>query len=338
VSAAKEQKSSASLFKSLQDKNFFPVYLFYGEEEYLIEEYTDAVLSAVLQPGDADFNLDILYANDCDGAAIVNAAASFPMMADARVVVVKDFHALNEKSLSLLLKYVEKPSATTRLLLCSSELRAASAVIKKLTPYGFSLEAKPLYDNQIPPWIKNQLQKRGYTISDEAVAMLQANVGNSLRRLLSEIDKIELHLQGRKDIHIEDVETVVGLSKEFTVFELSDAVAEKKIKKSLRILNRLIDLGEPPIAILAMLTRHFVIIAKAKEMAAAKTQRDEIAKTLKIHTFFIDKYIHQTQLFTREHLTHIFSLLLNADQALKSSYQKPRLVLELLILEIYSLV
>ena len=336
MNSPKEQNTATQLFKELKQKQIAPLYLFFGEEDYLIEQYADAVLAAALNPGDQDFNLDVLYANECDGATIVNAAAAYPMMAERRTVIVREIHLLDEQSQTLLLKYAQKPSPTSCVILTSSKSSDAGSAIKKLRALAFTVEAKPLYENQAPQWIKNHVKERGYTISEEAVSLLQINVGVSLRRLASEIEKIGLLLKGRTEISVEDVEAIVGSAKEFTVFELGDAVADKKLDKSLHVLDRLLELGESPVGILAMLIRHFMLLAKAKEMAGSRTQREEIAKLLKINPFFVEKYLQQSAKYKREHLAQIFAVLLRADQHLKSSYQKPRLVLELLIFEIYS--
>ncbi len=328
--------STSQFHKDLKAGDVAPIYLFYGEEEFIINQLTEALLKSVLQPGDADFNLDVLYGNETDGATIVNIAMSYPMMAERRVVVVKQFHHLGEKDMPLLIKYAEKPSTSSCMVLTSDKFTGTNATIKKLSPYCKAIEAKTMYDNQIPAWVKNHVKERGFSISDEAVSLLQLNVGNSLRRLVSEIDKIELKNKERKEITVPDVEQVVGITKEFNIFEFCDSVAEQNIQKSLRILDRLLELGESPIGILVLLTRHFTIIAKAKEMVLAQLRRDQISKSLRVNPYFVEKYLRQAAKYKREQLNKVFHSLLQADIYLKSSYQKPRLVLESLLFEIHS--
>lgn len=331
-----EKYSSTQFYKDIKAGHIAPMYVFHGNEEFILKQLTEALLRSALQPSEKDFNLDILYGNETDGATIVNTAMSYPMMAERRVVVVKQFHLLADKDLHLLYKYAEKPSTSSCLLLTSDKLTGLSSALKKLSPPAKIVEAKTLYDNQVPAWVKSHMKERGYTISDEAITLLQVNVGNSLRRLSSELDKIELRLQDTKDISVHDVEQVVGLTKEFNIFEFCDAVAEQNTQKSLRILNRLLELGESPVGILVMLTRHFTIIAKAKEMVIAQTRRDQISKALRINPYFVDKYLKQASKYKRDQLRHVFGMLLKADQYLKRSYQKPRLVLESLLFEIHS--
>ncbi len=333
---AKAKNSESDFYKSLKERRFAPVYFFHGAEEYLIQQYVDDLVSAALSEVDRDFNLTVLYARETDGATLINTAAAFPMMAERRVVVAKEVHELQEQGRALLLKYILKPSPTTCLVLTSSESSKAAEFIKKVSAAAFTLEAKPLYENQVGPWLEAFVKKRGLSITREAAMLLQSEAGSSLRQLVNEIDKVELRLQGRRPIEVADVEAVVGRSRQFTVFELRDAVAERNLKKALRILKRLLDYGERPIGLLAALSAHFAALAKAKEMDR-RTPPEEMARILRTAPFFCEKYLRQAALYSSEQLATVFELLMQADQQLKSSYLKPEMVLQLLIVEITSL-
>ena len=331
-------KYTATRFKAdLKKGAFAPLYLFYGQEDYLVESWTTKLQQALLKPGDADFNLDILYGNETDGAAIVNAAMSSPMMAERRLVIVRDFHQLKEKSIKLLTAYAKNPSTSSCLVLTSGKLKGTNSIIKSLSKLGVALEAKPLYDNHVMPWITSHVKERGYSITLPAANLLHMNAGNSLRRLASEIDKVELLLKDRKEIDIPDIEAAVGASREFNIFEFADAVVDKNQSKSLSILRRLLELGESPIGMLVMLTRHYSIIAKAKEMLRLHARKDEMSKSLKVNPYFLDKYLRQAAKYNRSQIAAVIQLLLDADQKLKSSYQKPKLIIESLIFEINAL-
>ena len=313
-----------------------PVYVLYGEEDFFVEQFLEELKGTLFNPGDEDFNLDVYYGSETDGTSIVNAASSFPMMVDTRLVIVKEFHHLNEKSREQVVRYCRNPAQSSCLVLASSKLSKSHKTIKSFAENCTLIETKPLYDNQVAPWIKSQVAHRKRTITDDAIALLQASAGNSLRRLFSELNKIEILIKDKKDIQVQDVERVVGISKEHTIFEFCDAVAEKKVSKSLTILHRLLELGENPTGILVMLNRHFMLLTKAKEMVLKRSRKDDMVSELRINRYFIQKYITQTKQYSRAQLFSIFELLLEADTHLKSSYQKPKLVLESLLFEIYS--
>lgn len=333
---SKPKNTETDFYQKLEKKDFSPVYFIFGAEEFLIQQYTDDLLRAALADQDRDFNLDIFYANECDAATVVNAASSFPMMAERRVVLVRDLHQMPEAGLKLLLSYAAKPSPTTCLVLSSAKMDAASGFVKKLPETVYALECRPLYENQIPQWLTLYVKKRGYSITPEAVSLLQAEIGASLLRLASEIEKIELLLEGRKVIEAADVEKVVGSSRQFTVFELRDALGERNAPKAVRTLNRLLEVGEKPVGIVASLFTHFASLAKAKELDR-QSPKEMLAAALKVNPYFVDKIFYQANRYSTEQLDQVFSLLLEADQQLKSSAQKPELILQLLVMEIVTL-
>ena len=327
------KKNASELHKEFSKKKFDPVYIFYGTEDFIIEELTNSLLKNALNPGDQDFNLDMFYANEIEGSQIVNAAMSFPMMAERRVVVVKHIDQLAAKDIPLLAKYIQRPSPSTCLALTSktSLTKSGFSAIKKNCT---TVETKPLYDNQIPAWVRTYLTKYNLTISEEAIRLLHASTGNNLRNIASEIEKIKLILGETTQIEVKHIEAIVGTSREYNIFELCDSIGLKNIEKSLRILSRMLQLGEQPTGIIAMINRHFVLLSKIKDMKATNHSNDAIAKTLKVHPFFVSNYITQSGKYNRTQLGKTFSFLLQADYQLKSSYQKPKLILETLLFQL----
>ena len=329
-----KSKNRNTLLNDLHQGQIAPIYLFYGEEDFLIQEFTENVKQAALEQGAEDFNFDVFYASDVDGAAVVNAAMSVPMMTERRVVLVKNIQYFKSRSIDLLAAYSGKPSPTTCLILVGDKFKPDSQSAKKLKKNSYHIEARRLYDNQIPGWIKTYLKNQKFTITNDALQLLQVNTGNSLRTICSELEKIKLNIGERSEITISDVETVVGVSREYNVFEFCDAVVERNIKKSVRIQARMLQLGESPIGMLVMLTRHFTILAKLTTMLRQRQNKYDISKGLKVNPYFVDNYIRQARMYSQTQIMRAFELLLEADQQLKMSYQKPGLILENLIFKL----
>lgn len=319
------------LIKDWRQNHFDPVYLFYGEEDFLIAQLCQQCRKLAIEPGNEDFNLNIIYGNETDGATIVNLASSYPMMTQRRMVLVKNINQLNASSLELLLKYVKNPLSSTCLLLTAEKIDARKTIYKGLIDNSISLEAKPLYDNMVPEWLRHYAQDFNLTISDDAIRLLQGIAGNSLRQLVSEIEKIKINLQSRSHIEVHDVEVVVGCNREYTVFELCDAVGTGKVQTSVTILRHLLQHGESATGIVAMLARHFFILSRIKAMKSRKTSEEIIASELKIRIFFLKNYEKQALRISQQHINTCFQHLLEADQRLKSSYSKPQLVMEMLL-------
>ena len=306
-------------------------YFLYGDEDYLIDELVRKIISVAVEKDTEDFNLDILYGNEVDGGQVVSLAMSYPMMANRRTVVVKGVHRLSPQSLTVIGKYLDKPSPTTCLVMTANRVDLRKKGFAKLKKQSTCFEAKVLYENKIPDWIRTFVAAKGLSISEEAIRLLQVCVGTSLRSLSSEIEKVLLNIEDRKKIAVEDIEAVVGVSKQFNTFELCDAVGKRDIAKSLYILNHMLRAGEAPTGIVAMLTRHFTILAKVKRLAAQRWAREKIAAAVGVHPFFVQNYLQQAPNYQVEEINNAFNHLLDVDIKLKSTGQKPKMVLEVLL-------
>ena len=326
--------SVEQLQKEWSTGKFAPLYLFYGQDDFQIDLACEALVRKAVEPGSEDFNFDQLYGNESDGAGIVNIATSYPMMAARRVVLVKNLHQLPAAGLEMIANYAKSPLQSTCLILTAAKIDARRSVWQQLIQSCSAVEFKPLYDNQVPEWLQRRVSQSGLTISAEAIRLLQGLTGSSLRQLDSEIEKIRINLGESREIGVADVERVVGSSRQFSVFELCDAVGQGKISAGLAILHHMLTQGEQPTGILAMLARHFLILAKLHSMRSRRLPEEGLAKALKIQPFFLKNYAAQAAAFSGVQLSAALGHLLEADAQLKRSYQKPALVLELLLFKL----
>jgi len=224
--------------KQLSEGKFAPVYLLMGEEGYYIDQISQLILDTALKPEERDFNFDLLYGADTRANDIINLARQFPMMAERRVVVVREFQSLPDKD--VLVSYVKNPMPSTILVLCHKHgaldgRRSLSAEIKKK---GIVMESKCLYEDRLPDFVLGYLRPKGIAIDSQAVQMLCEHVGSDLTRLVSEMDKLRLSLpQGQTKIDSALVELQTGVSKDYNNFELQNALAYRDILKANKIVN-----------------------------------------------------------------------------------------------------
>jgi len=187
---AKEKVSVDALLSAIKKKDFAPVYFLYGEEDFLIDEVVDAIVAGTVDTTTKGFNLDVVHGNEVDAKEIVSLASSFPMMGERRVVIVKDFERVANKE--LVEPYLDRPSPSTSLVLIASEpdlRKKPYPLLKKKSAGG---EFKRLYENEIPVWIERRVKTLKRSITSEAAALLQAYVGNSLREVSNQIDKLSI--------------------------------------------------------------------------------------------------------------------------------------------------
>jgi DNA polymerase-3 subunit delta len=328
----KEKVSVESLLSPIKKKDFAPVYFFHGEEDFLIDEIVDAIIAEGVDAATRGFNLDIVHGNETDGKDIVSLASSFPMMAGRRIVIVKDFDRVLNKE--LLQTYLEHPSPSTCLVLIAAKPDMRKKPYPFLKQHSAGGEFGRLYENEIPGWIQRHVKTLHRGIAPEAAELLQAYVGNSLREISNQIEKLFIALGARTTIELGDVEAVVGVSKEFTIFELTRMVGEKNISRSVEIVERMLDSGESPQMIIVMLTRHFIVLAKLRELRGAAKSDFELAGAVRVSPYFVKEYLSHLQHYSPIAVENAFLALSLADRELKSSPTDPKLVMDVLLCEI----
>jgi DNA polymerase-3 subunit delta len=309
-----------------------PVYLIYGEEKYLHDELIDRIIDISLDSGTKDFNFDLFYASETSVDRIINVARSFPMMAERRVVVVKDIQQLKTTELKYLADYVSRPSKSSCLILALPERKKTGKWFGLIFNNALTIDCRKLYDNEIPGWVEGYLQSRKLEIEKEAVQLLQAQVGNSLLDLVNELEKVQINIHPRTKITLEDVQNVTSISKQFNIFELCNAVGEKNFPRAIAILIKLLEQGESPTGMIIQLMRHLVNLMKINEnIRKGKRSINELMKVTGLSYYFVNDMMKQSKNFTIEQYRNSFSYLAEADLHLKTGYQTPGLVMELLL-------
>lgn len=313
-----------------------PVILLHGEEDFLIDECVQAVLDHTLDEGTRGFNLDVVYGSKTDIKEVIAHASAFPLMSARRIVVVKEFEKLatNDQSKELLAAYLTRPLESTCLLLISPQPDFRKKPFTDLKKHAEIVECKPLYDNQVPDWILKRVKQLGKEVDPEACRLLQGYVGNSLRALQNELDKLFIYGGDKKEITAADVTEVVGATKGFTIFDLQNAIGRKDLREALMILQSMLQLGQSPQMMIVMLTRFFTQLWKISELKGKRVSDAEMSKEVGIHPFFLKQVVQYQSMFSRDHLEAGFQALLDADVTLKSTSRDPHLVMDLLLFEL----
>ncbi|MCX6133379.1 MAG: DNA polymerase III subunit delta [Ignavibacteriales bacterium] len=326
----------AEFLQSFKSDHFAPIYLFHGEEDLLIDEGIQLIVSKALDEGTKGFNLDVVYGSKAEAKDVVAHATSFPMMSAKRVVVVKEFEKLatTEIAKEIVSAYVNNPLESTVLVLVSIAPDFRKKPFTDLKKRAEVIECKPLYDNQVPAWIAERIKRQGREANAEACRLMQAYVGNSLRSLQNEIDKLFVFIGDRKKVNVEDIAAVVGATKGYTIFELQNAIGRKDAKESIRILERMLEAGQAPLMIIVMLTRFFTQLWKLSDMKARRMGEQEIAREIGVPPYYVKQYIEFRSNFDVDQIEQNFKALLEADTVMKSTSRDPHLVLDLLVLSL----
>ena len=229
--------TSEDILRDLKAQKIAPVYYLMGEEDYYIDKLSDAIVDAVLTEDEKDFNLDIVYGAETEIDKVIELAHAYPMMAERRVVLVREAQAL--RSLEGLDAYLSHLTPTTVLVFCHKhgKLDARKAAAKAIQEVGVIFESKRLYDNQLAPFISQYFHQHNVDIEPQAIQMLAGHVGSDLSRLTTEMDKLLLALNGNRVVGAALVEEQTGMSKDFNDFELQAALAQRNIFRANQIVK-----------------------------------------------------------------------------------------------------
>lgn len=251
-----------ALTKSLEKKEFRPVYCADGDETYYLDKIVDYFEERILQPHERDFNLLVLYAKDVTWADVVNACRRFPMFAERQVVILKGAGHL--KDLSELTAYAEQPNPSTILLLDHrlKKLDAKTRLYKTINKSGVYYHSEKLKESAVPGWIRNYGKEIHFSIGAREAEMLALYLGNDLQKITNEISKIRINVPEEKELTEAQIKKYIGFSHEFTVFELGDLITSGNLEKLPQVLNFLTasNRAAPVPLVVAGLYNHFVKI------------------------------------------------------------------------------
>jgi len=284
-------KTYEQILAEIHKKQFAPVYFLTGEEPYFIDMIADTIENEALDEADRAFNQIVLYGRDVDVETIANHARSFPMMGERMVVIVKE--AQDVKNLENFEPYLDTLPETTLLVFVYKykKLDKRKTFAKKLDKKGVYFESKKLYDNNIPGWIQGYLKDKGYSIQPKATQMLADYLGTDLHKIANELQKLIISLPKNKSIDDADVERNIGISKDFNVFELQNAIGSRDVLKANRIVNYFGDnTKENPLLVTAInLYSYYTKILKLH--CTQDKSQGNLASVLGVSPFFVKDYL-----------------------------------------------
>jgi DNA polymerase-3 subunit delta len=325
------------LIKSLKQGVLLPLYLFFGEEEFLVQEAVDLIISKAVDPGARDFNFNTVYCKGSSGNEIVNLAQTFPFMSDRRLVIAKEIEALKAADLEELVSYLKSPSPTTCLVMIANQPRFdKKSVLAPVEANGAVVRFYSILDRDVNAWIDSWARQRGLSIQRDAAQYVWQVLGSDLQAITNELQKAVIYIKDRKNITLDDVKVVVGDFREYTSFDLASALGAKKQEKAFLVLSRLVQEGESPVGLLGSIAWNFRRLMQVKAMEYAGMGIDEGMKKLRPPVIFhqATAFKEQVRSYSLAELEKVFEVLLTADKAMKSSGIGGRLVLERMILRL----
>lgn len=310
------------ILNSIKQRKYKPLYLLHGEESHFIDVLCEAIEKGVLDDAQKGFDQTILYGKDVDFSTIINAAKRYPMMSDYQVIIVKEAQAMKwkgEEEVELFNKYVENPTPTTILVLAykHGKFDKRTKLYKNIEKVGIAFESQKLYDDKVAPWIVGEIQEQGRKIHPQAAALMAEYLGTDLSKVANEVQKLILNVPKDREISVQDIEQNIGISKDFNVFELNNALGRRDAVKALQIVDYFAanPKSNPPIMVMATLYGYFSKVLKYHYLADKSSSA--VAKELGISPFFVKDYELAARNFNKSKVFHVFHVLKDYDLKFK---------------------
>lgn len=337
-------------------------YLLHGNDEFSCREQ----LKKLRRQGDFGYNSDTYTGGETPLATILATCDTFPFLTEQRLVVLEglpkkrkgddaasssnskepaeppekpkkskkgkastESRAGFEKALAEYVAHL--PETTVLILLVDDELPASSPLLKAGQEHGKVVQCTLPKGAALETWISKRAQASGVKITHEAVSLLANFIGNQLRLLASEVDKLAMYAGRRGVIEADDVRKLSAQVQEARVFDLTDALAQRNRKQALYLLHDLLADGEPPLRLLSTITSQLRSLLLVKELADEGLRAQQIASATGMAPFVAEKAMRQIGKFKMTELEGAYRQLLATDTALKRSRMSPEMALDLLV-------
>ena len=283
--------TAQDIIKDIKARKLKPIYLLHGEESYYIDLLSDYLEQNVLSDAEKGFNQTVFYGKDTEVMTVLSAAKRYPMMSDYQLVLVKEAQELKlDKAAEQFQAYCEQPLQSTILVLCHKygKFDKRKKVYKIIEKNGLVFESASIYDNKVPAWIEDFVRSKGYRINPKASALMAEYLGNDLSKVANELEKLMLNVPASQEIGTKEIQDNIGISKEYNVFELQNALARRDVFKANQIINyfEANPKANPMVLVMGNLAAYFTKILKYHYV----TDKSQLAKELGVNPFFVKDY------------------------------------------------
>lgn len=302
------------LIKKIKDGAVAPFYLLMGEEPYFIDEITKYIQDNLLSEADLAFNQSIFYGKDSNPGEIIDAANRYPMMAERQVIIVKEAQELRNWEQTFE-QYLKKPVPTTVLVFAYKykKIDKRTALYKTAKEVGEIFESEKIKDYLIPDWIAKEGKANKLDFSAKAANLVAEFLGNDLSKIRNAIQKLVTLFPDGIAVNDKIIEEHIGISKDYNLFELTNAIGERQLLKAQKIVNYFDKnpKNAPFVVITATLYKFFSDLMMA-HFTEPKTEQ-ALARQLKMHPFVAKKTLMSLRWYPKKKIAENITILREYD-------------------------
>lgn len=320
-----------SLNEDLKTGQFKQVYFLYGEEDYLKKQYKDKLTKAMISEGDT-MNYAYYEGKGINVREIIDLAETMPFLGERRLIVVENSGFFKNASPELA-EYMKEIPETTHFIFSESEVDKRGKLFKAVKDKGRIVELAKQDEQTLVRWILGNIKKEGKQTTESAIRYMLTKCGTDMESLQKEMEKLFCYTFEKDRIEIADIEEICTTQITNQIFEMVNAVSEKKQKKALELYYDLLALKEPPMRILFLLARQFRLLMEVKELDANGYSKKDIASKTGLHPFVAGKYQEQAKAFSGKELRAILEETVDIEECVKTGRLQDGLGVELFIVK-----
>lgn len=321
------------IIQDIKSGQFSNVYLLYGEETYLRKQYRDK-LKSVLVAADDSMNFTAFAGKDINVNEVIDLAGTLPFFAERRVIIIENsgwMKSGNDRIVELLKNLPE----TTYMIFVEEEVDKRNKLFKAVGAKGYAASFEVQDEATLKKWIMGLLKKENKLITADALNLLLDRTGTDMENIAKEVEKLICYKYYDEGITRKDVEELCTVRIQNKIFDMVEAVADKKQKQALDLYYDLLALKEAPMKILALVARQFNLLLQVREMKMKGYDEATIAQKTGINPYFLKKkYLPQASRFKLEQLQSALQACVQADEDVKTGRVTDLLSVELIIVSL----
>lgn len=329
--------TSKILKEKIAAKDFKGLFIFTGEEDFARKAATNAFIKHFEQDPLCQLNMHIFDNNSVSAEKIAEAAETFPVMSEEKLILVKNsgyFKSANESQKRILSDLFDNLPEFVSIVFDEDETDGRNALFKKAKSIGLFTEFKYKTHAELVNYCGKIFTRENISVSPNVLSHFVFSCDEGLTSINAEMDKLIAYAMEKKTVTAEDINLIVKKSLKSRVFELLDAMIEGKATLVFPLLEEMKILKEAPIKILVLIGRQAILINKTRVLLDCGAT--DIASQLDLKPFIAQKYISQARRLTAEKTKNLMDKCLAADLSIKRGETSDWQALELLVADITS--
>lgn len=317
--------------EDIKNGQFKQMYLLYGEETYLRKQYRDRLRKALTIEGDT-MNYSYFEGKNIAVGSVIDLAETLPFFADRRVIIVENsnlFKTGGEK----MAEYLSEPAEAVCFVFVEQEVDKRSKLFKTVSAKGTAVEFPVQNEATLKKWILGMIKKEGKQITEQSLNFFLEKTGTDMENIRKELEKLMCYCMDKDVISMQDIEDICTHRVSSHIFDMVNAIADRKQKTALDLYYDLLALKEPAMRILFLIARQFNMLLQVKELKGKGYDNKVIGQKAGLQPFIAGKYVAQAAKFKSSDLRRALEACVEAEEAVKTGRMNDVMSVELLIVQ-----